>query len=243
MDISFDDKEGKQFSQSEINQLKRDLNAEKFQNIYNIHNNSSEENKNNIEEEKNNDEEIKQNINKVININNNKITEENNVIHSDSEIFIKKEIAINNKNAEKNEESSKREESKEEEIHPDHEIIEQNNYTNLNQKKLIELIPLWFKCLNKDHGSKYISLDRKKENLICKNCYQSGALETNLDINQEFVDSYLKELEEKNNKTETSKDIIKETSEENITDKEDSSNKLNKDENETNTANMQYQIN
>ena len=54
MDISFDDKEGKQFSQSEINQLKRDLNAEKFQNIYNIHNNSQtfENNKINIEEEK-----------------------------------------------------------------------------------------------------------------------------------------------------------------------------------------------
>ena len=116
----------------------------------------------------------------------------------------------------------------------------------MNQKKLKDLIPLWFKCLNKDHSSKYISLDRKKENLICKNCYQSGALETNLDINQEFVVSYLKELEEKSkliNKTETSKDIIKETSEENITDKDDTSNKLNKDENDSNTANVQYQIN
>ena len=248
MEISFDEKEGKPFSQSEINQLKRDLNAEKFQNIYNIHNNSHsfDENKNNIEEEKNNDEEIKQNDNKFINSNHIKETEENNMIHSDSEILIKKDIIINNKNNEKNEESSKKEESKEEEIHPEQEIIEQNNYANLNQTKLKELIPLWFKCLNKDHSSKYISLDRKKENLICKNCYQSGALETNLDINQEFVVSYLKELEEKSkliNKTETSKDIIKETSEENITDKDDTSNKLNKDENDSNIANVQYQIN
>ena len=249
MEISFDEKEGKPFSQSEINQLKRDLNAEKFQNIYNIHNNSHsfDENKNNIEEEKNNDEEIKQNDNKFINSNHIKETEENNMIHSDSEILIKKDIIINNKNNEKNEESSKKEESKEEEEnHPEQEIIEQNNYANLNQKKLKDLIPLWFKCLNKDHSSKYISLDRKKENLICKNCYQSGALETNLDINQEFVVSYLKELEEKSkliNKTETSKDIIKETSEENITDKDDTSNKLNKDENDSNIANVQYQIN
>ena len=107
MEISFDEKEGKPFSQSEINQLKRDLNAEKFQNIYNIHNNSHsfDENKNNIEEEKNNDEEIKQNDNKFINSNHIKETEENNMIHSDSEILIKKDIIINNKNNEKNEES------------------------------------------------------------------------------------------------------------------------------------------
>ena len=38
-----------------------------------------------------------------------KLTEENNVIHSDSEILIKKDIVINNKNNEKNEESSKKE--------------------------------------------------------------------------------------------------------------------------------------
>ena len=259
MDISFDDKEGKQFSQSEINQLKRDLNAEKFQNIYNIHNNSQtfENNKINIEEEKNNenDNEIQQNYNINENDkkenndidNENKLTEEN-IIHSDHEILLKKEIDFNtlNLNSLKNENSQKKEEeSKEERINPEQDIIEQRNNSNLNKKKLIELIPLWFKCLNKDHGSKYISLDKKRENLICKYCFQSGALETNLDINQEFVDSYLKELEEKNKRinTSSSKDIIKETSEENITDKDDTNNKLNKEENSSNLSNVQTQIN
>ena len=256
MEISFDEKEGKQFSQTEINQLKRDLNAEKFQNIYNIHNNSQtfETNKYNIEEEKNNendnDNKIKQNYNKINNNDNdnvNKPIEDNIIIHSDHEILIKKQININNiiLNSEKNENSIKKEESKEEEIHPEHEIVEQGNNSHLIQKKLLELIPLWFKCLNKDHGSKYISLDKKRENLICKYCYQSGALETNLDINQEFVDSYLKELEEKKKiiNSELSKDIIKETSEENISDKDDTNNKLGEGENESNLINLQTQIN
>ena len=257
MDLSFDEKEGKHFSQSEINQLKRDLNAEKFQNIYNVHNNSQtfENNKINIEEEKNNDNEnnIQQkqncNINKNDNNDNdkeNKLTEEN-IIHSDHEILLKKEINLNNLNLNslKNENPEKKEESKEEEIHQEQSNIEQRNDSQLNKKKLIELIPLWFKCLNKDHGSKYISLDKKRENLICKYCYQSGALETNLDINQEFVDSYLKELEEKNKiiNSSTSKGIIKETSEENISDKDDTNDKLNKEENSSNLSNIQTQIN
>ena len=68
-----------------LNQLKRDLNAEKFQNIYNIHNNSQtfENNKINIEEEKNNenDNEIQQNYN--VNENDNK---ENNDIDNENSV-------------------------------------------------------------------------------------------------------------------------------------------------------------
>ena len=260
MDIDFDEKEPKPYSQSEINKLRRDLNAENFQNIYNIQNNSItfETNKYNSEEEKNNDmnneiEPNKNNNNIIIyeNINptaekNNIIIndieqqEENNINYSGHEIIIKKDIDINIKNTENNEQSPKKEELKEEEIHPE----EENDNSQLNRKKIIELIPLWFKCLNKDHESKYISLNRKKEKLICKYCFQTGALETNLDINQEFVDKYLKELEEKNRiKSALSKDIIKETSEENISEKEEQTNKLNKKEGESSLSNINCPIN
>jgi len=243
MDIDFDVKEPKPYSQSEINKLKRDLNAENFQNIYNIHSN--------LEEEKNNDmnneiEQNKNNINDNINpttekiniiINDNEQLDENNINHSDHEIILKKDIDININNPDNNEKSPKKEESKEELNHHEEE-------NDINRRKIIELIPLWFKCLNKDHGSKYISLDKKRENLICKYCFQTGALETNLDINQEFVDNYLKELEEKNRiKSDLSKDIIKETSEENITEKEEQTNKLNKEENESSLSNIHYPIN
>ena len=259
MDIDFDEKEPKPYSQSEINKLKRDLNAENFKNIYNDM--TLENNKYNLEEEKKNDEnnEIEQikknknnindNINPTLenninnNINNNNSLEEKNMNHTDNEILIKKDIDINIINLENNEASPKKEESKEDLNHSEKENIFQNDNSQLNRRKVIELIPLWFKCLNKNHGSKYISLDRKKENLICKYCFQSGALETNLDINQEFVDAYLKELEEKNRiKSALSKDIIKETSEENISEKEET-NKIIKEDAESTLSNINYPIN
>ena len=252
MELNFDEKEGKLSSQSEINQLRRDLNAEAFQNIYTFSNNNitSETKKYNLEEEKNDENEQigENNVNQNINIiNNNNIVnqEEKNNVNAD-------EKDINEKNEEIKEVSPNKEESQEEEqinpqieenieqINPQvEENIEQINESQLRKEKLMDLIPLWFKCLNKDHDTKYISLDRKKQNLICKYCFQNGALETNLDINQEFVDEYIKDLEEKyKKKSELSKDIIKETSEENISEKEEINNKLNEEENETNSLNI-----
>ena len=102
MEINFDEKEGKPFSQSEINKLKMDLNAEKFQNIYNIHNNSMtlESNKYNLEEEKNSDNNAIQEQNNE----NNNINYGNNVYHSE-EINKKhslNEISIEKDNNKKN---------------------------------------------------------------------------------------------------------------------------------------------
>ena len=252
MEINFDEKEGKPFSQSEINKLKRDLNAEKFQNIYNIHNNSMTlESKNyNLEEEKNSDNNVIQEQNNDNNNNNyiNKIihSEEINKKHCLNEINLEKDNNI--KNSESTPKSSKKEEEfQEEEIPP--ELNNNNNNKDQNktsQEKFFDLIPLWYTCLNKDHGTNYISLDRKKESLICKYCFQSGALETNLDLNHEFVDKYIKDLEEKNrmNNSELSKDIIKETSEENISEREETSHKLNVEENSSNiSSTVKDQIN
>ena len=252
MEINFDEKEGKPFSQSEINKLKRDLNAEKFQNIYNIHNNSMTiESKNyNLEEEKNNDNNDIQEQNNDNNNNNNYI---NKIIHSEeinekhclNEINLEKDNNI--KNSESTPKSSKKEEEFQEEEIPQE--LDNNNNKDQNQtsqEKFFDLIPLWYTCLNKDHGTKYISLDRKKESLICKYCFQSGALETNLDLNHEFVDKYIKDLEEKNrmNNSELSKDIIKETSEENISEREETSHKLNVGENSSNiSSTVKDQIN
>ena len=257
MEINFDEKEGKPFSQSEINKLKRDLNAEKFQNIYNIHNNSMTlESKNyNLEEEKNSDNNVIQEQNNDNNNNNyiNKIihSEEINKKHCLNEINLEKDNNI--KNSESTPKSSKKEEEFQEEEIPK-ELDNNNNNNNNNnkdqnqtsQEKFFDLIPLWYTCLNKDHGTKYISLDRKKESLICKYCFQSGALETNLDLNHEFVDKYIKDLEEKNrmNNSELSKDIIKETSEENISEREETSHKLNMEENSSNiSSTVKDQIN
>ena len=43
MDINFDEKEGKPSTQSDINKLKRDLNAENFRSIYKLDNNDNKE--------------------------------------------------------------------------------------------------------------------------------------------------------------------------------------------------------
>ena len=45
MDINFDEKEGKPSTQSDINKLKRDLNAENFRSIYKLDNSSSDKKK------------------------------------------------------------------------------------------------------------------------------------------------------------------------------------------------------
>jgi hypothetical protein len=94
-------------------------------------------------------------------------------------------------------------------------LLDKSKEEEKNEEENIqELIPLSYRCLNSDHGEKYITLDRKKQNLICKNCYLSGALETNLELNQPFIDQYLKEEEQKKLNEESPQNVIKETSEE-----------------------------
>ena len=216
MDINFDEKEGKPSTQSDINKLKRDLNAENFRSIYKLDNSSSDKKKDND--------------NKEMDQKNNNIEEEKekNINHSDNEILISKDINIKNI---VNTSSPNNKESQKEEINQSKEDLninnnEENNKDEEEKDKEVDLIPLWYQCLNREHGTKYISLDRRKENLICKYCFQMGTLETNLELNQEFIDEYNKNLEAKKNISEISKDIIKETSEENISDKEDSTHKL-----------------
>ena len=231
MDINFDEKEGKPSTQSDINKLKRDLNAENFRSIYKLDNSSSDKKKDND--------------NKVMDQKNNNIEEEKekNINHSDNEILISKDINIKNI---VNTSSPNNKESQKEEINQSKEDLninnnEENNKDEEEKEKEVDLIPLWYKCLNREHSTKYISLDRRKENLICKYCFQMGALETNLELNQEFIDEYNKNLEAKKNISEISKDIIKETSEENISDKEDSTHKL-EEEGENNDLNLSNNI-
>ena len=202
--MDFDNKdESKYSSLSEINRLKRDLIPENFITIENKNNSMSLTNKNydlnildhNEEEQKSNKSNDNNNNNE--NINNENIKNENNSKKTEEEgkeKIIPEEI--------KNNEEEKIE-------------IEEEQEKN-KEKKIPDLIPLWYKCLNKEHAEKYITLDRKKTSLICKNCYMSGALETNLELNQEFIDNYLKEQELRSMSKQMPSNVIKETPEENI---------------------------
>ena len=230
MELNFDNKEPKYSSISEINKLKKDLIPENFQTIE----------KNNINTYINKKEE---NINEIIKENNindfNKENQENNIKNKNEEIgkqeekekLVEKEEEqldltfhkqdSNNKNenefnSEKSENKNKGEEEKENVIEVKKEELPNFEVEEEKEEKIEDLIPFWYKCLNKDHGFKYITLDRKKKSLICKNCYTSGALETNLELNQEFIDNYLKEQEQKNLSQQTPVDVIKETIEENL---------------------------
>ena len=227
MEINFENKEPKYSSISEINKLKKDLIPENFQTIE----------KKNIMTYSNKKEE---NINEENNINDfNKENQENNIKNKNEEIgkqeekekLVEKEEEqldltfhkqdSNNKNenefnSEKSENKNKGEEEKENVIEVKKEELPNFEVEEEKEEKIEDLIPFWYKCLNKDHGFKYITLDRKKKSLICKNCYTSGALETNLELNQEFIDNYLKEQEQKNLSQQTPVDVIKETIEENL---------------------------
>ena len=226
MEMNFDNKDGKLSSQSEINKLKKDLIPDNFvtiekNNMNNINNIQKSENTNElindikynkIEDEKN-EEIINDNIHLNLNKSNNDIKNENDNKSKKEEDEEEKEK--NEENIKINEESEKKELTIEEEK---------------KEEKFQDLIPFWYKCRNIEHGFKYITLDRKKINLICKNCYISGALETNLELNQEFIDNYLKEQEEKrmNSQLTPNDNIIKETLEENIvSDNEENINKSN----------------
>jgi hypothetical protein len=227
MEINFDNKDEKAvYSLSEINKLKKDLIPENFVTSENK-NKSMTINKNDyffnelkIEKNENYKDEIK--------------SEQKNKNNSEEEKKSNDEKDISNENNskkdEKNEEIIEKSLSKKE---------EEQKEEKKEEEKIQDLIPLWYKCLNKEHSSKYITLDRKKTTLICKNCYMSGALETNLELNQEFIENYLKEQELKKENQDISKDAIKETLEENAaSESEENKNKINSvEENESKIKN------
>ena len=239
MEINFENKDQKLYSSiSEINKLKKNLIPNNFVTIENKANNININHKNEITNEMNEkNDENKITENKSEEEKNEEIINENNNINKSND-----ENNNKNENNSKNSRSFKKEEDEEEnEQNEKYKKINQENEKkeeeSINEEekepKFQDLIPLWYKCKNKEHGDKYITLDRKKVNLICKNCYISGALETNLELNQEFIDHYLKEQEEKNNKSYSTPNdnIIKETIEDN-----DSDNEQNLDENKLNKS-------
>ena len=188
-----------EINSDEIDKLKKDLNPDNFTNNRkdiniieeidkkNFYINDNENNNDNKKEEKviirnekiepQNKNEINNDINYGINIKNDNKNENVN----DEENISEK---LNNKNNSSNElEKGEFMENK----------VNQENKEEIKEEENIqELIPL-----KKDHREKYITLDREKQNLICKNCYLSGALETNLELNQEFIGQYFEEEEQK----------------------------------------------
>ena len=225
MEYSFNNKDEKHYSSlSEINKLKRDLIPENFVTIENK-NNSMNLNKNyydinelDKEEENNKIINIKNEEEKIDNSIEQKNSKDDNIIHYliNEKIINQEEQEHKEKeNDEENKENINNVNNIEKEKYEFKNTIEEE-LEKVKEKKIQDLIPLWYKCKNKDHGNKYITLDRQKKNLICKNCYTSGALETNLELNQEFIDNYIKEQELKNIMEQAPKDVIKETPEENL---------------------------
>ena len=225
MEINFDSKEPKFTSISEINKLKKGLIPENYQTIETTNLNINTNNKDVIIKEIIKEENIivlnqENNIEKK----NEDKKKEEAIINEDEkeeklDLTDHKQESYKNFNSEKDEEKNKSEKEPENII--EEKKDEEPAYIEIEEgkekeEKIQDLIPLWYKCLNKEHGFKYITLDRKKKNLICKNCYMSGVLETNLELNQEFIDNYLKEQERKNLSLQTPIDVIKETVEENM---------------------------
>ena len=213
-------------SQDEINKLKRELSAENYTTSKKDKNSSVKIDKKNFNiNDFNNINEEMQKINKSVEI---KVQEpktekkENDNNKQDiSERNVKEEENLSEKLKEKTDSSKelekdeyKNEKENENENEDDKESSKSKEEEKNEEENIQELIPLSYRCLNLDHGEKYITLDRKKQNLICKNCYLSGALETNLELNQPFIDQYLKEEEQKKLNEESPQNVIKETSEE-----------------------------
>ena len=194
MDLNFDNKDEKHYySLSEINKLKRDLSCENFETKDNKNNSMTIEKKvYDIKELDKEEEKIK--IPKNENENEYKIEEK---LDNSNEHKHSNDDNDNEANNKKSLNSSFSEVLQKIKNNNDNKSIniEKEKQENPKEEKIEDLIPLWYRCLNKDHMEKYITLDRKKKNLICKNCYNSGALETNLELNQEFIESYLKDQE------------------------------------------------
>ena len=213
-------------SQDEINKLKRELSAENYMTSKKDKNSSVKIDKKNFNiNDFNNINEEMQKINKSVEIKvqepKTEIKENDNNKQDINERNVKEEENLSEKLKEKTDSSKelekdeyKNEKENENENEDDKESSKSKEEEKNEEENIQELIPLSYRCLNLDHGEKYITLDRKKQNLICKNCYLSGALETNLELNQPFIDQYLKEEEQKKLNEESPQNVIKETSEE-----------------------------
>ena len=211
-------------SQDEINKLKRELSAENYTTSKKDKNSSVKIDKKNFNiNDFNNINEEMQKINKSVEIKvqepKTEIKENDNNKQDINERNVKEEENLSEKLKEKTDSSKELEKDeykneKENENEDDKESSKSKEEEKNEEESIQELIPLSYRCLNLDHGEKYITLDRKKQNLICKNCYLSGALETNLELNQPFIDQYLKEEEQKKLNEESPQNVIKETSEE-----------------------------
>ena len=215
-------------SQDEINKLKRELSAENYMTSKKDKNSSVKIDKKNFNiNDFNNINEEMQKINKSVEIkvqeqkteikendNNKQDINERNVKEEENLSEKLKEKTDSSKELEKDEYKNEKEKENENEDEDDKESSKSKEEEKNEEESIQELIPLSYRCLNLDHGEKYITLDRKKQNLICKNCYLSGALETNLELNQPFIDQYLKEEEQKKLNEESPQNVIKETSEE-----------------------------
>ena len=213
-------------SQDEINKLKRELSAENYITSKKDKNSSVKIDKKNFNiNDFNNINEEMQKINKSVEIKvqepKTEIKENDNNKQDINERNVKEEENLSEKLKEKTDSSKelakdeyKNEKENENENEDDKESSKSKEEEKNEEESIQELIPLSYRCLNLDHGEKYITLDRKKQNLICKNCYLSGALETNLELNQPFIDQYLKEEEQKKLNEESPQNVIKETSEE-----------------------------
>jgi hypothetical protein len=209
------------------------INEEKYKKNFDVNdinskNNNKKEEKDNIENEKTeqkNENEINNEINKESNIKNDNNNENINEKENISEKLNNRIDSSSEREKGEFKENNQSEENKEE-------IKEEEN--------IQELIPLSYRCLNNSHREKYITLDRKKQNLICKNCYLSGALETNLELNQEFIDQYLKEEEQKKLNEQLPQNVIKENSEESKNSENEENikkSKSNEDENDSKKIN------
>ena len=215
-------------SQDEINKLKRELSAENYMTSKKDKNSSVKIDKKNFNiNDFNNINEEMQKINKSVEIkvqepktekkendNNKQDINERNVKEEENLSEKLKEKTDSSKELAKDEYKNEKEKENENEDEDDKESSKSKEEEKNEEESIQELIPLSYRCLNLDHGEKYITLDRKKQNLICKNCYLSGALETNLELNQPFIDQYLKEEEQKKLNEESPQNVIKETSEE-----------------------------
>jgi len=80
------------------------------------------------------------------------------------------------------------------------EVFELENKENLKineeKKTNFNLIPIGIQCRIPTHKNKYISLDKKKLSIICKQCLIEGLAENNIEISSE---SEIKNLEKNNN--------------------------------------------
>ena len=209
-----------EINSDEIDKLKKGLNPDNYaNNREDIHINEEKDKKNfdvnDINSKNNNKKEEKDNIEnekteqKNENEINNEINKDSNIKNDNNNENINEKENISEKLNNRIDSSSEREKGEFKENNQS----EENKEEIKEEENIQELIPLSYRCLNNGHREKYITLDRKKQNLICKNCYLSGALETNLELNQEFIDQYLKEEEQKKLNEQLPQNVIKENSE------------------------------